>query len=79
MLGVDGGAGFLAAVPPEAVVYGSGESLVVLTRVTPPPLPVRCYLPYHHPEHPLFGFSGTYLASVSYQPVISAWPSFCLD
>lgn len=32
MLGVNGGAGFLAAVPPEAVVYGSGESLVVLTR-----------------------------------------------
>lgn len=32
MLGVEGGAGFLAAVPSEAVVYGSGESLVVLTR-----------------------------------------------
>lgn len=34
LLGERGGAGFLAAVSPEGVVYGSGESLVVLTRVS---------------------------------------------
>ena len=34
LLGERGGAGYLAAVSPEGVVYGSGESLVVLTRVS---------------------------------------------
>lgn len=33
LLGERGGAGYLAAVSPEGVVYGSGESLVILTRV----------------------------------------------
>lgn len=34
LLGDRGGAGYLAAVSPEGVVYGSGESLVVLSRVS---------------------------------------------
>lgn len=34
MLGDRAGAGYLAAVSPDAVVYGSGESMAVLTRVS---------------------------------------------
>ena len=34
LLGVKGGTGFLSVVSPDAVVYGSGESVVLLTRVS---------------------------------------------